>query len=231
MRSVVFRFKADAMQRIAHLVSHGYTRWVAGEISPGKAEALALKFDDRYHVCSSEIQRYRARKRGDATADLTMWWDGKSTVHWVLLVFGTGDGLVTQMEALSSCVEKSGRIELTGYELVREPRKGQSGKSWSWRMTSSTEARHKSNIKAAIRQKNQMKIRQAVDSLRRIPGFRLARHQARGLWIFAKHEWRRSMPNSEKWPYGRWAATWQGRRRVAEMVEFPLRSRRSAKAL
>jgi hypothetical protein len=185
--------KTDALRRLLHLVSHGYTRYTAGQVDPKKAEALALKFADRYAVTATEMQRYRRKQAGQANAALVLFGSGKGTelLAWWLLVT-PGEGLVAQLETLRDATAKGQRIIWPGgdYELVKTPRKALEA-SWTWRMTPATVEAWEERIKTAIRTHNDEALRQALHSLRRVPGFRDTRAQAFALAKLIKKEWSR----------------------------------------
>lgn len=86
--NLIIAHKTDLMRRVLHLVSHGYAYWIAGEIAPAKVDGFALKCNDRYHTHRTEMQRYRAKKKGEANTQLVMWQDQtakNAPVHWWLL--------------------------------------------------------------------------------------------------------------------------------------------------
>jgi hypothetical protein len=194
--------KTDALRRLLHLVSHGYTRYTAGQIDPKKAEALALKFADRYAVTATEMQRYRRKQAGQANAALVLFGTGKEKdpLAWWLLAT-PGAGLVEQLEILRDATAKGQRIVWPGgdYELVKTPRKALEA-SWTWRMTPATVEAWDERIKTAIRTHNDEALRQALHSLRRVPGFRETRAQAFALVRLVKREWGRSRQGDFPYP-------------------------------
>jgi len=197
---MAYTHKTDLMKRMLHYVSHGYTAWTAGEIPRAKAEAIALKFVDRYAVDRTEMQRYRAKALGQANSMLLMLVDTKdkaAPVKWWLLAT-PGKGLVHELEMLVNVRDKLPNI--TGYELVMMPRKRQPKDkpnkpikpSWTWRMTTETFEGWQERLKLAVRQNLDPQLQQIIYSLGRSPGFRGIRSQAYLLWRMMRNDWRRT---------------------------------------
>lgn len=209
----VFRHKSDLMERLAHLVAHGYHHWTAGTVTAAKLPALTLKFTDRYHIDRDRQQRWRAKQRGEANTHLALFESEPGRFAWWLLVT-PGAGLVRDLEQLRDATGKKTRIMAPGddYELVQTPRSGMRA-SWSWRMTKEREAEWREQITAAIRHHNDSELRQAWYNLHRIPGFREARAQGLALMRFAKGEWKRSRRGD--WPLTEGFIAFRGRRKTA----------------
>lgn len=204
----VLTHKTDLMRRLQHLVSHGYTGWIAGDITPAKVEGFALKCADRYHTQRNDNQRYRAKKRQEANAHLVMWQDQKTknapVLWWLLATPGTG--LVHELEKLAD-VRKQ-RITLTGYELVMTNRKRREKDSpdkklkpgWTWRMEQETFDGWKERVKDVVRHNQDGQIRQALYSLGGVPGFRECRAQAYLLLRMMKNDWKRTQAGDFPYP-------------------------------
>lgn len=204
----IITHKTDLMRRLLHLASHGYKYWISGEIQPTKVEALAFKFLDRYHTNRTEMQRYRAKKRGEANTQLVMWQDQKdkkSPVYWWLLVT-PGSGLVHEREKLINLRDQ--RITLTGYELVKTNRKRREKDKpdkklkpgWTWRMDAVTFEAWKERIKTAVRHNSDNQMRQALHSLGGVPGFRECRVQAYLLLRMMRNDWKRTQTGEFPYP-------------------------------
>ena len=67
----IYQYKTDAMQRILHLVSHGYIHYTTGEIPSKKVEALTLKFQDRYRTNEPDNNAIETSKRTKPTPTLS----------------------------------------------------------------------------------------------------------------------------------------------------------------
>lgn len=221
--------KTDAMARILTLVSRAYTHWTAGQIDAKKLAAFTLKLTDRYQIDATTMQRYRAKQKGQANSELVLLQGADNRIHWWLLVT-PGEGLVQQMETLADATDKKTRLTMPGqdYELVMTPRKGLRA-SWTWRMTQATEQAWGERFKTAIRHKNDQAIRQALDSLRRVPGFREARAQAFAIEAAAKGEWLRS--GKGEWPYPGVFVGFQGRYKVAATTPIRGAKRRDVSSI
>lgn len=213
--SEIFKHKTDFMRQLMNSVSKGYFFYTSGNIDPKKFESLHYKFCDRYQIDRNTQQRYRAKLKGICNSKLIAWLDGDS-VQWVLLVTD-GEGLVGQLESLSDVRNKKSRLTVDAYELVKEPRKGQEA-AWTWRMCANAYREWEERIKTSIRQKNEDRIRQALWSLKRIPGFRSVRQQAFKLLSMAKGEWKRSMRS--EWPHGDIFIGWQGRFKKPALISL-----------
>lgn len=212
----VHRRKTGAMRELQHLVSRGHTRWVGGEVVPRKLEALALKFADRYAIDRSAQQRWRCKKRGLANASLVSWFDSENDrVLWWLLVT-PGSGLVEDLEKLAETGNKRSRITLTGYELVKAPRRGKEA-AWTWRMTKATEEAWRERVRTVFRHGTEDQCRQALYSLSRVPGFHGARSQAWELIQQTRADWKRSQP--DEWPFGKVLIPWVGRYKSADTMD------------
>jgi hypothetical protein len=200
------------MRRLLHLVSHGSTWWTGGQVDRRKAEALVLKFQDRYRINATPDQRWRAKTRGEASAALVLIEGAEPTdlLSWWLVVT-PGEGLVRQMEVLRDARRKGQRLEVTGYELVQTPRVGRLA-SWTWRMTAATVDAWQERWRVAVRHRSDDQLRQALWSLQRVPGFREIRAQAYALHRQAVADWTRTQ--HEPWPYEALFVGWVGQYRT-----------------
>ena len=209
---MIFKHKTDFMREVVRLVAHGYHYWTTGTTDPKKLSGLMLKFDDRYAINATPQQRYRRKSKGDNNSQLLVWQDETGAVIWLLLVT-EGEGVVRQLEALKDCREKKTRIGLTGYELVKTPRKGEGATAqWTWRIDSENYAAWEERLKTAVRKwhpHNDDLIKQALWSLRRVPGFSESRHQAFALEKFAQGQWKRAQRG--EWPFDGIFIGWLGR--------------------
>lgn len=235
--NLIIAHKTDLMRRVLHLVSHGYTYWIAGEIAPAKVDGFALKCNDRYHTHRTEMQRYRAKKKGEANTQLVMWQDQtakNAPVHWWLLAT-KGSGLVHELEKLA--VIRDSRPTLTGYELVMTNRKRRDKDKpdrklkpgWTWRMTAETFEGWKERIKTAVRHNSDNQIRQALHSLGGVPGFRECRVQARLLVRMLKNDWKRTQKG--EFPYPEPFITFCGRHQKAKTITTQEASQKARRKL
>jgi len=202
----IYQYKTDAMQRILHLVSHGYIHYTTGEIPSKKVEALTLKFQDRYRTNATRQQRYRNKQKNQANTNLVLWQQDENTVRWWLLVT-QGEGLIFDLEKLNNTANKKTRLQLTGYELLKTPRKDRAAQ-WTWRMTETTYKHWRLRLISAVRKNNKELMNQALHSLRRVPGFSEIRKQAFNLHRLAKSDWKRTQKG--EWPYPEVYIGWRG---------------------
>lgn len=210
--------KTDAMTELQLLVSRGYYRYCTGIIPQKSAQALTLRFSDRYQINATTMQRYRAKKKGIANAALVLLQEkGSDNVFWWLLAT-EGEGLVHQLEKLQDASDKRQRVTMpqSDYELVKVPRK-ELKPAWTWRMTPETEEAWGARFKNAIQHNNDLELRQALESLRRVPGFREARKQAFAIESNAVGQWARLRHG--EWPYPRIFVGFKGRFKTAEKKE------------
>ena len=128
--------KTPFMQRMSDLARAGYTHWIGGVTTTDKLQGIADKFVERFRIDRDKSNVYKAIQRGEAAARLLSWCDEKSTrVHWVLMIkpekAKTDDGkirlrgkavVLDKSEKWRDLTTASGRLTLTGYELVREPK-------------------------------------------------------------------------------------------------------------
>lgn len=203
------------------LVAHGYHYWTIGTTDPKKFSGLMLKFDDRYSINATPQQRYRRKSKGDSNTQFLAWQDETGAVIWLLLVT-EGEGVVRQLEALKDCRERKTRIGLTGYELVKTPRKGEGATAqWTWRIDSENYAAWEERLKTAVRKwhpHNDDLLKQALWSLRRIPGFSESRRQAFALEQFAQGQWKRTQRG--EWPFEGLFIGWLGRYQKPTLLDM-----------
>ena len=219
---MIFKHKTDFMREIVRLVAHGYHYWTIGTTDPKKLSGLMLKFDDRYAINATPQQRYRRKGKGECNAQFLAWQDETGAVIWLLLAT-EGEGVVRQLEALKDCREKKTRIGLTGYELVKTPRKGEGATAqWTFRINSENYTAWEERLKTAVRKwhpHNDDLLKQALWSLRRIPGFSEARRQGFALESYAKAQWKRVQRG--EWPFECIFIAWLGRYQKPTLIDLP----------
>lgn len=216
--------KTDAMRQILTLVSRGNTRYTSGIVSTKFpcTETLISNFSLHYHTERTHMQRIRAKAKGEANAHLVLWLESAEQIRWWLLVTTEGDGVIVELENLEDVTDKNSRIALTGYELVKTPRKSgafeSKGPRWTWRMTKETYGAWLERLKSAVRHFSDDGLRQALYSIRSVPGFSESRKQAFALARQAQGEWKRS--KSSDWPYGDIFVGFFGRFKKAETIDL-----------
>lgn len=219
--------RTDTMRRLLKLVAHGYSRWTSGTVPESRAEGLAVKFSDRYHVAAGSQTRWRRKARGEANAMLVFHAgrDDQALTWWLLVT--PGQGVVEQLEPLRPVGDPRSRITLDGgYELVQTPHKGD-GVKWTWRMTKATVEAWEERIRTVIRSRSEDGIAQAIYSLQRVPGFHEARRQAFGLIRLAQAEWKRHRASGEECPFDGVFVPFVGRYRTPATAPVAPRRRKT----
>ncbi len=191
----VFAKKTAYMQRIADLVRYGHIRYVSGVVPVEKAEPLQSKFERFYDVHLDRFQAARKRKEGYATARLLMLYtEGYDTLQWILLQTA-GQPLIegyADLEAWRDPRERTQRITLTGYELVRIVKNTSTGPVWTWRYTREREADLRDDLIQTIRRKADRELAQKIETVWRSPGFAGVRVQVKKMGELIRSEWKRS---------------------------------------
>jgi hypothetical protein len=171
------------MRSIQNAVSRsGYTRFVTGFVNPKNAKKLVCKFEDRYGISLTKQQRWYRKKKGEAQTKLFLLQKKNSEQIQYFLLVSDGDGLVVDLEKLSSFTSKKSRLMLDGFEFLRLNNQGR--ESWTWRLTKEKKLELKERIRKSVTQKRDKEIEQIVFELRIIPPFPECRQQVRFLVNF-----------------------------------------------
>ena len=195
----IFTKKSPLMQRLADLVRTGHTHYVEGLIPVEKAASLAGKLDYLYLVGQNKLQASRQRKTGAASFRLLMLaTDGEDLIRWYLLRTEGTIPPAGQREKWRNALTE--RISLTGYELIRQTRQGQSTPAYTWRYTKRRATDLRDALLRAIRTKRDDELRQIIHSIFRTPGFAAARDQVKKMVDLIKDEWKRSRKKDEPLP-------------------------------
>lgn len=188
----IFTRKTPFMQRIADLVRTGHSRYVTGQISIEKVAFFSAKMELLYDCFASRLIQCRSRKAGYATARLLFWHDhGTASVQWILLA--TEGRWQTPDSGEEKWADPTAtRILLTGYELVRHIRTGNSKPSWTWRYQVGREQDIRAAILQAIRARRDEELRRLVIVIWKSPGFAGIREQVKKFGRLIHAEWARS---------------------------------------
>ena len=194
----IFESKIATMASILHHVSHSYYFWTCGEVPANRALDLAGKFADLYSVDRTANQRYRARARGEANAVLLMYpIAGTRMLRWWLLAT-PGAGAIHERERLRDTRKTGQRLRWSDeYEVSKVTKKGREKPSWSWRLTKDNWDAWRERIRRASISTDASRMRQAMWSLWRSPGFGGVRQQVGHLLHGAKEEWKRRKKNRD----------------------------------
>lgn len=191
--------KTTLMQRLADLVRTGHTMYVEGQIPAEKAHFFAAKLDALYLVGQNKLQASRHRKIGNASFRLLMLaTEGNAQVHWFLLKTDGKAPAEAAREKWRNALED--RINLTGYELVRQTKPGLAKPAYTWRYTRDRAQELREAILHAIRAKRDDELRQLIHSIYKTPGFSGARDQVKKMADLIKDEWKRSRRKDEPMP-------------------------------
>ena len=200
------RHKSAAMQRVQDLVRRGYVRWTSGMVPREKVARLTAKFGARYGTAADRNERRRRRRHGAGNAFLVVYLPARQpyAVWWLLV---DDDHPAQHYEDLWDARE----VRLTmpnpywcpelwqaDYELVRLDNR------WTWRMLEERRVEWQTRLREAVRcgdrDSRQRQVRQAVWSLRRLPGFRGIRQDAHSLIRLLKSDWQRVRHKGEPLP-------------------------------
>ena len=200
------RHKSAAMQRLQDLVRRGYVRWTSGMVPREKVARLTAKFGARYGTAADRNERRRRRRHGAGNGFLVVYLPARQpyAVWWLLV---DDDHPAQHYEDLQDAREM--RLTMPNpywcpelwradYELVRLDNR------WTWRMLEERRVEWQTRLREAVRcgdrDSRQRQVRQAVWSLRRLPGFRGIRQDARGLIRLLQSDWQRVRHKGEPLP-------------------------------
>lgn len=184
----------------------GYVRWTSGVVPREKVARLEAKFDARYSTAADRNERRRRRRHGAGNGFLVVYLPSRQpyAVWWLLV---DDDHPAQHYEDLQDA--RLTRISMPNpywcpeqwredYELVRLDNR------WTWRMVAERREEWQVRLRAAVRQPDRdsrhLQVRQAVYSLRKLPGFRGVRQDAHGLIRLLKSDWKRVRHKGEPLP-------------------------------
>lgn len=183
--------KTVVMQRLADLIRSGHRWYITGQIASDKAGYFAGKMDALYQVGLARLEQSRKRKTGQASFRLLMLHqDSSDLLSWWLLKTDGSTPTEATREKWRDALDD--RVELTGYELVRQTRSGAKTAAWTWRYTKTREADLRDVLIHAIRTKRDDQVRQLIQTIWRTPGFAAARAQVKKIQVLILAEWKRS---------------------------------------
>ena len=199
---IIFTKKTVVMQRIQQYTARGYCWHIQGSIPAHKALNLVAKFDQMYCIGRNDNQRSYAKKKGKANAVLFLYPVNplEGLRWWLLATDGLGD--IHTCERLIHITAAKERLHWNqDYELVMLPREGKTTPTVTWRMTRDCYQGWHSRIRIAVRDYHSRdRLKQAVWSLYRCPGFSEIRTQVKRLSWHLQKEWQRSRKPSETSP-------------------------------
>jgi hypothetical protein len=188
-RFAVFTKKAGYMQRISDYVRTGHIHYIKGVIRLEKAFAFHDKMVINLPIYGDKLKAFRAREKGEATARLLFWRPKEGEeLHWIVLLHAKSEQLPPSEKWLNALQE---RIELTGYELVRETKKDAPKPVWTWKYRSDRYEDLRDSLILAIRSKRDQDVKTLIATIWGTMGFSGSRHQAKQLLKLLKDEWKR----------------------------------------
>lgn len=208
--------KTVYMQRIADYVRSGHVRYISGKIDIEKAGFFAAKMDYHYACYASAVDHFRQRQRGFSSSKLLfLYTDGDSKLDWILLST-EGDFLVPESGSNQWQNACDVRIQVTNYELVRQPKlkkkevskpeseekslpekrkyeyKYNADFTWTWVYSKTRYEDLREQIIMSIRRHRTDQLRQIIVTIYRSPGFSGIRDQVKKMVKLLKSEWTRS---------------------------------------
>lgn len=185
----VFTNKVAFMQRLADYVRTGHQAYISGLTATEKMVATFDKLAFAHPIFDDRLKAFRARENGLPTGRLLMWLpDQGDHIHWFLLIHGSSDQL-SPSEKWRHAEDPHARINLTGYELVRERKPESKKPSWTWRYKSDRYQDLRDSIVMAIRSNRDQDLKVLISKLSGTAGFSGSRKQAKDLLALIKSEW------------------------------------------
>lgn len=175
------------MQRIADAVSHGFTHHISGAVSIDKLPRLVAKFDLNFQVFVD--RNVRARRKREKLGNVQMvLWHNNGMVRWWLLATAPEEGEhhIHKAEKLRNALDRAGRIEIDGFELVRLPKKEKEKEKenfrekatcLTWRMSEQKYQEWRLSIIDAVRSRSTNSMHHLLYRLYSSPGFSGIRSQ------------------------------------------------------
>lgn len=183
---IIFKARTVAMQRIMDAICHGHIYWCSGTITIQRCAKLVSKFDINYQVLADRNAKARRKRAGLGNANLVLWLND-DVIRWWLLVTPpeSGDHAAHSTEKLRNALDRAGRIEIDGFELVSLPKpsgqpkngKSQATERLTWRMSQRKYEDWRIAIIDAVRGASPHALHNLVYRLWSSPGFGGVRSQ------------------------------------------------------
>lgn len=187
--------KQGYMQRISDYVRSGHCHYVTGTVHITRAFNFHDKLITALPIYNDKLKASRARAKGEPTARMLFWRPKLGEeLHWIVLLHSSLEMLPPSEKWRHALVE---RIELTGYELIRQPRKNQEKPVWTWRYRTDRYADLRESLIQAIRSRRDHDAQKLIATIWGTAGFSGSRHQAKQLLKLTRSEWKRHRKNDE----------------------------------
>lgn len=184
-----YESKVIWMQRIADYVRTGHQAYIAGKSEESKVFVTLDKLVAENPVYDDKLKAFRAREKGEPTGRLLLWIPPEGThIHWILLMHATTDQLSKTQKWLHA-EDPHSRVNITGYELVRETRPEKEKPVWTWRYRRDRYEDLRDSIVLAIRSNRDQDLKILIDKLAGTVGFSGCREQAKKIIDLIKSEW------------------------------------------
>lgn len=186
------------LRAIQQSAGNGYFHYATGTVKPDKLIGFLKKMSGKYEVNLSPQQAWRAGKKGKARTKLFLFAPDEN-FRWVLMATD-GEGIVHQDETLKDLRLKKYRLQVLGYELIRQQKKdGKHG--YTWRIEREKESYLQDELTRAIRNKNDLEIRSQIERLNRLSSFAGVRKQRKRLQSVINTDFRRVFGKNIENPY------------------------------
>ena len=177
---LVFSRRELVMQRLMDAVTHGYSFWESGSVSIERSQKLVQKFELSFQTNADRNLRFRRKRAGLGNAKLVLWRD-KEVIFWFLLVTPPNSGMhaAHSLEKLQDALKHGQRITISGFELVRLPKKGagKNGTTLTWRMEQHQYQGWRHSVIDTVRKGSSREMDELLRKLWSAPGFHGIRSQ------------------------------------------------------
>jgi len=199
----IFIKQLPFLQRIADRARDGYFFYLSGVCSPARYPTLAQKFRRLYETDLQKDHRYRRRKAGDAVYALLGYQIRSSTaapVVWVLMRTDGKESIAADKSEKWRDIRVERMTLMEKFELHRHTRKDMSKPSWSWRIEKLHYQELREVIIALVRNKQDTRLQEQIDSVNTSPKFAPIRIQIKALHDLIKAEFKRTRSTHDALP-------------------------------
>lgn len=130
-----------------------------------------------------------------------MFWlphSDSDNVHWILVVHPAKTdpadpkkGQLDPTEQWKNALHRDQKIQLTGYELVRQTKEKAAKPVWTWRYQEDRYADLRDSLVLAIRSRRDQDVKRSIEVIWGTMGFAGSRAQAKALEKILRDEWKR----------------------------------------
>lgn len=192
---IIYTKLSIVMQALLDDVKNGNTRYVQGSIPVEKTERTVAVFNFNYQAFADRNERARRKRSGLGNVRAVLRYDSKSgKVDWWLLTTlpEVARHTIHETDKLKDALVSTQRIEINGFELVRQPKIGTSQFKWTWRMSESKYQEWRDYVIKTVRSRSRHQMDVMLYQLFSSPGFNGIRIQAGKLIALYKAEVKRA---------------------------------------